>query len=57
VEVEGTGPIAKGRQITSLQQQGFADITIEVNLRWLLRDGYGEMVRDGESWLLEATNP
>lgn len=40
--------------ITSLQQQGFADSTIEVNLRWLLQDGYVAANRQGEQWVLEV---
>jgi hypothetical protein len=39
--------------IGSLQREGFADNTIEVNLRWLLQDGYVGATRDGDRWILE----
>ena len=40
--------------IASLQERGFADSTIEVNLRWLLQDGYVAATNENGGWLLEV---
>lgn len=39
--------------LSSLQGQGFSDTTIEINLRWLLQDGFVAAQRDGDRWILE----
>jgi len=43
--------------VGSLKQDGFADSTIEVNLRWLLQDGYVAATNEDGGWVLEMVRP